>query len=182
MNRGSRPPREDRRNAFCGLKAIQGATTLPCRLLAFLRQHRRRWIPAYQGNDGMQAVRCLPVARRALLYSLSFPRKRESTGIDSAGQRLVANRREQSLITKIETMDKPWIATLYGYCFGGGLEFPLGCHFRLAAEEGAKIGLPEFHIGSLPIDRHQPLAPRVILRGPEDQKKGLVPIAGQRLQ
>ena len=54
------------------------------------------------------------------------------------------------IITKIENMDKPWIATLYGYCLGGGLEFPLGCHFRLAAENGAKIGLPEFDIGSLP--------------------------------
>ena len=54
------------------------------------------------------------------------------------------------VISKIENMGKPWIATLYGYCLGGGLELPLGCHFRLAAEEGAKIGLPELDLGSIP--------------------------------
>ena len=32
---------------------------------------------------------------------------------------------------------------MFGYCLGGGLEVPLGCHFRLAADEGAQIGLPE---------------------------------------
>ena len=47
-------------------------------------------------------------------------------------------------------MDKPWVATLFGYCLGGGLELPLGCHFRLAAEEGAQIGLPELDLGAMP--------------------------------
>ena len=42
----------------------------------------------------------------------------------------------------IETMAKPSVATLFGYCLGGGLELPLACHFRLAASEGARIGLP----------------------------------------
>jgi len=50
----------------------------------------------------------------------------------------------------IETMGKPVIATLFGYCLGGGLEIPLACHFRLAAEEGAKIGLPEMDLGTVP--------------------------------
>ncbi|MBW2463103.1 MAG: enoyl-CoA hydratase/isomerase family protein, partial [Deltaproteobacteria bacterium] len=39
---------------------------------------------------------------------------------------------------------------LYGYCLGGGLELPLACHFRLAAAEGAKIGLPELDLGTVP--------------------------------
>ena len=30
------------------------------------------------------------------------------------------------------------------------LELPLGCHFRLAAAEGAKIGLPELDLGAVP--------------------------------
>jgi enoyl-CoA hydratase len=54
------------------------------------------------------------------------------------------------VIAAIENMPKPAIATLYGYCLGGGLELPLGCHFRLAAAEGAKIGLPEMDLGSVP--------------------------------
>jgi enoyl-CoA hydratase len=54
------------------------------------------------------------------------------------------------VISRIENLGKPVIATLYGYCLGGGLELPLGCHFRLAAAEGAKIGLPELDLGSVP--------------------------------
>ena len=50
----------------------------------------------------------------------------------------------------IENMGKPWIATLFGYCLGGGLELPLACHIRLAAEEGAQIGLPEMDLGAVP--------------------------------
>lgn len=54
------------------------------------------------------------------------------------------------VLAAIESMDKPWVATLYGNCLGGGLELPLACHFRLAAAEGASIGLPELHLGSVP--------------------------------
>lgn len=54
------------------------------------------------------------------------------------------------VIKRIENMSKPWIATMYGFCLGGGLELPLGCHFRLAAEAGCKIGLPEMDLGSVP--------------------------------
>ena len=54
------------------------------------------------------------------------------------------------VLSAIEDMDKPWIATLFGNCLGGGLELPLACHFRLAAQDGAKIGLPELHLGSVP--------------------------------
>ena len=54
------------------------------------------------------------------------------------------------VLAAIEDMSKPWIATLFGNCLGGGLELPLACHFRFAALEGAKIGLPELHLGSVP--------------------------------
>ena len=54
------------------------------------------------------------------------------------------------VLAMIENLPKPSIATLYGYCLGGGLELPLACHFRLAAEDGAKIGLPELDLGTVP--------------------------------
>jgi len=54
------------------------------------------------------------------------------------------------VLSAIENMGKPWIATLFGNCLGGGLELPLACHFRLAAQQGASIGLPELHLGSVP--------------------------------
>ena len=54
------------------------------------------------------------------------------------------------VLSKIERMGKPSVVTLFGYCLGGGLELPLACHFRLAAEEGAQIGLPEMDLGTVP--------------------------------
>jgi enoyl-CoA hydratase/carnithine racemase len=54
------------------------------------------------------------------------------------------------VLSLIEHLDKPVIATMFGYCLGGGLELPLSCHFRLAATEGARIGLPELDLGTVP--------------------------------
>ena len=54
------------------------------------------------------------------------------------------------VLAAIEGMRKPAVAVLPGYCLGGGLELALACHFRLAAEEGARIGLPELELGTLP--------------------------------
>ena len=54
------------------------------------------------------------------------------------------------VLAAIENLAKPVIAVMYGYCLGGGLELPLACHFRLAAAEGAKIGLPELDLGTVP--------------------------------
>ena len=42
------------------------------------------------------------------------------------------------------------MATLFGHCLGAGIELPLGCTFRLAAADGASIGLPELHLGATP--------------------------------
>lgn len=54
------------------------------------------------------------------------------------------------VLAAIENLGKPVIAVLYGYCLGGGLELPLACHFRIAAAEGARIGLPELDLGTVP--------------------------------
>ena len=54
------------------------------------------------------------------------------------------------VLQMIESAPKPSIVTLFGYCLGGGLELPLACHFRLAAADGAKIGLPELDLGTVP--------------------------------
>lgn len=54
------------------------------------------------------------------------------------------------VLSRIENLKKPVIAVLYGYCLGGGLELPLACHFRFAAQDGAQIGLPEMDLGTVP--------------------------------
>jgi enoyl-CoA hydratase len=54
------------------------------------------------------------------------------------------------VLARIESLGKPSVATMFGYCLGGGLELPLACHFRLAADTGTQIGLPEMDLGTVP--------------------------------
>jgi acrylyl-CoA reductase (NADPH)/3-hydroxypropionyl-CoA dehydratase/3-hydroxypropionyl-CoA synthetase len=50
---------------------------------------------------------------------------------------------------KIETMNKPCIAAINGVALGGGLEFALACHVRIA-EPTAAFGQPEINLNLLP--------------------------------
>ena len=83
-------------------------------------------------------------------FSVGMNLKQLPEGIERAGDPNTFFDQRLRLIAAIENMGKPWIATLFGYCLGAGLELPLGCHFRLAAKEGAQIGLPEMDLGSVP--------------------------------
>jgi len=55
----------------------------------------------------------------------------------------------RTLITAFESSPKPTIAAMHATAMGGGLELPLGCHFRVAAK-GTQVALPEVKIGLLP--------------------------------
>ncbi|MCL5093198.1 MAG: enoyl-CoA hydratase/isomerase family protein [Candidatus Marsarchaeota archaeon] len=50
---------------------------------------------------------------------------------------------------KIETMNKPVIAAINGYCLGGGLELALACDIRIASSM-SKFGFPEVKLGIMP--------------------------------
>ena len=83
-------------------------------------------------------------------FSVGMNLKQLPEGVERKGSRDALFDQRLSVIGKIENMNKPWIVTLFGYCLGGGLEIPLGCHFRLAASEDAQIGLPELDLGAVP--------------------------------
>jgi E-phenylitaconyl-CoA hydratase len=53
------------------------------------------------------------------------------------------------LSAPLENFSKPVIAALNGVAVGGGLELALACDIRIAAS-GARFGLPEVKIGSVP--------------------------------
>ncbi len=55
-----------------------------------------------------------------------------------------------ALIDKIERAMKPVVAAIHGVAAGGGLELSLGCHFRVAAAENTRMGLPEVTLGIVP--------------------------------
>lgn len=99
-------------------------------------------------NDSIRAV--VLTSEGQDNFSVGMNLKQLPEGIKRMGSPDAVFDQRLRVIAAIENMGKPWIATLFGHCLGGGLELPLGCHFRLAAAEGAKIGLPEMDLGSVP--------------------------------
>ena len=53
------------------------------------------------------------------------------------------------VVEKFEASEKPVVAAIHGTALGGGLETAMGCHYRCALP-GARVGLPEVHLGLLP--------------------------------
>jgi len=83
-------------------------------------------------------------------FSVGMDLKQLPQGIARMGSLEAVLDQRLRVLEAIENLEKPVIAVLYGYCLGGGLELPLACHFRLAAAEGARIGLPELDLGTVP--------------------------------
>lgn len=74
------------------------------------------------------------------------------------------SRAGQEALRLIETLPKPVIAAVNGFALGGGLEFALACHIRIASDN-AKMGLPEVKLGIIPGYGGTIRLPRVVGRG-----------------
>lgn len=62
---------------------------------------------------------------------------------------------------RIFEIPKPFIAAIYGYALGGGLELALHCDL-IVANKSAKLGLPEANLGLLPGGGGTQIVPRLI--------------------
>jgi acrylyl-CoA reductase (NADPH)/3-hydroxypropionyl-CoA dehydratase/3-hydroxypropionyl-CoA synthetase len=69
--------------------------------------------------------------------------------IHSRDEAMVLPNNAQLAFRKIETMGKPCIAAVQGVALGGGMEFALACHYRIA-EPVARFGQPEIRLRLLP--------------------------------
>lgn len=81
-------------------------------------------------------------------FSVGANLKEAHLAAESGPKAFVAQRVE--LYNQIETLEKPVIAAIQGYCLGGGLELAMACHFRVA-DDSAQLGLPEIDIGVAPL-------------------------------
>jgi 3-hydroxyacyl-CoA dehydrogenase len=52
-------------------------------------------------------------------------------------------------LRRIEDVAKPLVAAIHGHALGGGLEFAMACHYRVAVAS-AKVGQPEVLLGIIP--------------------------------
>ena len=82
---------------------------------------------------------------------------------------------------KIERMGKPCIAAIQGVALGGGMEFALACHYRIA-EPTARFGQPEIRLRLLPGYGGTQRLPRLLAsrRGADGLRDALDLILGGR--
>lgn len=66
-----------------------------------------------------------------------------------ASEARVATSAFRAAYEAVERLPRMVIAAINGYALGGGFELALACDFRVAGD-GAKVGLPEIHLGLLP--------------------------------
>jgi 3-hydroxyacyl-CoA dehydrogenase/enoyl-CoA hydratase/3-hydroxybutyryl-CoA epimerase len=60
-------------------------------------------------------------------------------------------RKAQAGFDRIEAFPKPVVAAIHGACLGGGLEWALACHYRIATNDPrTQLGQPEIQIGLVP--------------------------------
>jgi len=52
-------------------------------------------------------------------------------------------------LKQLEDADKPVVAAIHGHALGGGLEFAMACHYRVAVAS-ARVGQPEVLLGIIP--------------------------------
>jgi 3-hydroxyacyl-CoA dehydrogenase/enoyl-CoA hydratase/3-hydroxybutyryl-CoA epimerase len=68
----------------------------------------------------------------------------------------------QQVLDRLERLPCPTVAAVHGFALGGGLELALACQYRVAAEEGLALGLPEVMLGIHPGFGGTVRAPRLI--------------------
>lgn len=85
-------------------------------------------------------------------------------------------RHERDLWALLENLPAVTIAALHGFCFGAGIELPLYCDLRIAADD-TELALPEVTLGYIPSAGGTQMMPRI---APPGAAAGLV-LSGDRI-
>jgi len=97
----------------------------------------------FQGNNDLWVAIVTGAGDRAFSAGADIKGFRPATGEDAAAGKVP----EKPL--RPDTIWKPFIAAIHGYCLGGGCELAMTCDIRIAAEN-AQFGQPEVNIGFMP--------------------------------
>ncbi|HMB38265.1 MAG TPA: enoyl-CoA hydratase-related protein [Wenzhouxiangellaceae bacterium] len=104
-----------------------------------------RAFEALANDDSVRAIVVTGTGEKAFIAGADISEIRDQTPLDARH----FSEHGQQLMRRIETMTKPVIAAINGFCLGGGLELALACHIRYASEN-ARLGLPEIKLGIIP--------------------------------
>ena len=117
-------------------------------------------LDAAQGDDAVRVLILTGAGEKAFVAGADISELAKMTPITGQETSLLG----QSTIRKLETMGKPSIAAINGYCLGGGCEMALACSMRVASKT-AKIGQPEVTLGIMPGYGGSQRLPRLVGKG-----------------
>ena len=87
----------------------------------------------------------------------------EFVKLTSAAEAEQLSRDGQAMLDRVAAFPKPIAVGIHGSCLGGGLEFALACHYRVATDHPkTQLGLPEIQLGILPAAGGCQRLPRLI--------------------
>jgi len=71
--------------------------------------------------------------------------------VKTAAEAEALARRGQAQFDALERFRKPVVAAVHGACLGGGLEWAMACHYRIATDDPkTQLGQPEVQLGVIP--------------------------------
>ncbi|MBN1382813.1 MAG: enoyl-CoA hydratase/isomerase family protein [Deltaproteobacteria bacterium] len=97
----------------------------------------------FRDNNDLWVAIITGAGDRAFSAGADIKGFRPATGDASEAARLIPQ------TVRPDTIWKPFIAAIHGYCLGGGCELAMTCDIRIAAEN-AQFGQPEVNIGFMP--------------------------------
>lgn len=85
------------------------------------------------------------------------------SSLGTARDATAASRDLQSLMRRITTSKKKWVAVIDGLCLGGGLEIALACDYRIATDQpSTRLAFPETELGLIPAGGGTQMLPRLV--------------------
>jgi enoyl-CoA hydratase len=100
---------------------------------------------AIRADAGVRVVTVTGAGPKAFIAGADISELASASAVEAREFSLAGQR----MMRTVETLGKPVIAAINGFALGGGLEFAMCCHLRIAADT-AKIGQPEINLGLLP--------------------------------
>jgi enoyl-CoA hydratase len=124
------------------------------------RGELREALESVRDDDTIQAIIITGSGKKAFSAGADIELLSKFQPADALGSAEMAF----ELCELIETLGKPVIAAVNGYCLGGGCELAMACTFRLASTN-AQFGQPEINLGMMTGSGGSQRLPRLVGKG-----------------
>ena len=107
-----------------------------------------RILAALDGDDAVKAIVFASGKKDTFVAGAKIELLR---GIETSAQAEAFSRKGQAGFDRLEHFRKPVVAAIHGVALGGGLEWAMACHYRIATDHPkTSLGQPEVQLGLIP--------------------------------